>query len=114
MAFVLAACGTGGIASGTADQENGKKLFQQECGGCHALSAAGTSGTIGPNLNDLKAAAAKLGKGKTPEEYIRESILDPGAVIVPGFSNAMPSFKGRLTDKQIQTLIDYLLKSGGG
>jgi mono/diheme cytochrome c family protein len=101
--------------AGLAQAKTGDQIFTAAgCAGCHTFAPAGSNGTIGPNLNDLKAAAAKLGKGKTPEEYVRESILDPGAVIVPGFSNAMPSFKGRLTDKQIQTLIDYLLKSGGG
>ena len=32
----------------------GKQLFAQTCGTCHTLSAAGTSGTVGPNLDDLK------------------------------------------------------------
>ena len=100
--------------AGLAQAKTGEQIFTAAgCAGCHTFSPAGSNGTIGPNLNDLKAAAAKFGKGKTPEEYVRESILDPGAFLVPGFSNAMPSFKGRLTDKQIQTLIDYLLKSGG-
>ena len=44
---------------------------------------------------------------------MRESILTPDAFVVPGFSNSMPSFDGRLTDQQVQALIDYLLKSGG-
>jgi mono/diheme cytochrome c family protein len=105
----------GALASaGLAQAKTGEQIFTAAgCGGCHTFAPAGSNGTIGPNLNDLKAAATKFAKGKTPEEYVRESILDPGAFLVPGFSNAMPSFKGRLTDKQIQTLIDYLLKSGG-
>jgi mono/diheme cytochrome c family protein len=105
----------GALASaGLAQANTGEQIFTAAgCGGCHTFAPAGANGTIGPNLNDLKAAAAKYAKGQTPEEYVRQSILDPGAFIVPGFSNAMPSFKGRLTDKQIQTVIDYLLKSGG-
>ena len=105
----------GALASaGLAQANTGEQIFTAAgCGGCHTFAPAGSNGTIGPNLNDLKAAAAKYAKGQTPEEYVRQSILDPGAFIVPGFSNAMPSFKGRLTDKQIQTVIDYLLKSGG-
>jgi mono/diheme cytochrome c family protein len=100
--------------AGLAQAKTGDQIFTAAgCAGCHTFSPAGSNGTIGPNLNDLKAAATKFAKGKTPEDYVRESILDPGAFLVPGFSNAMPSFKGRLTDKQIQTLIDYLLKSGG-
>jgi cbb3-type cytochrome c oxidase subunit III len=57
VAVALAACGTGGIASGTADQENGKKLFAEKCAGCHALAAAGSSSTLGPNLDDAFAQA---------------------------------------------------------
>lgn len=59
LAVALAACGTGGIASGAADQENGKKLFlgKGQCAGCHTLAAAGSSSTIGPNLDDAFAQA---------------------------------------------------------
>ena len=49
--LVTAGCGTGGKASATADPQNGQKLFVSDCGGCHTLAAAGTSGTIGPNLD---------------------------------------------------------------
>jgi mono/diheme cytochrome c family protein len=38
----------------------------------------------------------------------------PEAFLAPGFGNAMPSFEGRLTDEQIQTLVEYLLQNGGG
>jgi cbb3-type cytochrome c oxidase subunit III len=59
VAILLAACGTGGIATGAGDQENGKKLFlgKGQCAGCHTLAAAGSSSTIGPNLDDAFAQA---------------------------------------------------------
>ena len=50
--FGATGCGTGGMASARGDQQNGQKLFQSKCGGCHTLAAAGTSGTVGPNLDD--------------------------------------------------------------
>ena len=50
--LLLAGCGTGGKASGTADQANGQKQFQAKCAGCHTLAAAGSTGTVGPNLDD--------------------------------------------------------------
>jgi mono/diheme cytochrome c family protein len=105
----------GALASaGLAQAKTGEQIFTAAgCAGCHTFSPAGSNGTIGPDLNDLKAAAAKYAKGKPPEDYVRESIAQPDAFIVPGFGNAMPSFQGRLTDKQIQTLVDYLLSSGG-
>jgi cytochrome c551/c552 len=78
------------------------------CAGCHELSKANATGTIGPSLDDLAQAAEERGDG-SPEDYVRESILDPGAVQVPGFSGQMPSYEGRLEDQQLQTLVDYLL-----
>ncbi len=118
VAFVAAKSGDdqGALATaGLAQATTGEQIFTAAgCAGCHTFSPAGSNGNIGPDLNELKAAAAKYAKDKTPEEYVQESIVQPDAFIVPGFGNAMPSFQGRLTDKQIQTLIDYLLKSGGG
>jgi len=106
----------GALASaGLAQAKTGDQIFTAAgCAGCHTFSPAGSNGTIGPNLNELAAAADKREPGKSAEDYVRESLLKPDAFLAPGFGNAMPSFDGRLTDKQIQALIDYLLKSGGG
>jgi cbb3-type cytochrome c oxidase subunit III len=57
MALTLAACGTGGKVSASANVQNGKVLFQQKCAGCHALAAVGSAGGIGPNLDDSFAQA---------------------------------------------------------
>ena len=43
------------------DAVAGKKLFQKTCGSCHTLADAGTTGTIGPNLDDALAAAKAQG-----------------------------------------------------
>ena len=40
-----------------ADKENGRKLFTENCIGCHTLAAAGSQSTIGPNLDDAFAQA---------------------------------------------------------
>jgi cytochrome c2 len=101
--------------AGLAQAKTGDQIFTAAgCAGCHTFAPAGSNGTIGPNLNQLKTQAGKLVPGKSAQEYVRESIEDPSAYIVKGFSNAMPSFKGRLTDQQINALIDYLLQTGGG
>ena len=117
VAFAAAKSGNdqGALASaGLAQATTGEQIFTAAgCAGCHTFSPAGSNGTIGPDLNDLQAAATKYAKDQTPEEYVQESIVKPDAFLVPGFGNAMPSFEGRLTDKQIQTLVDYLLNSGG-
>jgi cytochrome c oxidase subunit 2 len=106
---------SGALASaGLAQAKTGEQIFTAAgCAGCHTFSPAGSKGTIGPNLDDLKAVAGKREPGKSADEYIRESLTKPDAFIVDGFQNAMPSFEGRLTDKQIQALIDYLLQTGG-
>ena len=49
--------GGGGGASASAE---GKQIFTQSCGTCHTLADAGTSGTIGPNLDELKPDTARV------------------------------------------------------
>ena len=120
-AYVAAVTGksgqdTGALATaGLAGATSGDQIFQGAgCASCHTLSKAQASGTIGPNLNQLAQAASKREKGKSPEQYVEESILDPTAFTVSGFQKgAMPSFKGQLTDKQLKTLTEFLLGKGG-
>jgi cbb3-type cytochrome c oxidase subunit III len=79
VAVLLSGCGTGGLPSATADKENGRKLFQSKCGGCHALSAAGTSGQIGPNLDDAFAQARADGyKESAIRAIVHDQIKFPG------------------------------------
>jgi cbb3-type cytochrome c oxidase subunit III len=81
VAIALAACGTGGIATGAADQENGKKLFlgKGQCAGCHTLAAAGSSSTIGPNLDDAFAQARADGyKESAILNIVHDQIRFPG------------------------------------
>jgi cytochrome c oxidase subunit 2 len=42
------------------------------------------------------------------EDYIRESIVDPTAKIVEGFAPSMPTYQGKLTDRQILGIIEYI------
>jgi cbb3-type cytochrome c oxidase subunit III len=79
VAFALAACGTGGLPSSSADKENGRKLFGEKCAGCHSLSAAGTSSEIGPNLDDAFAQARADGyKESAIRAIVHDQILYPG------------------------------------
>jgi mono/diheme cytochrome c family protein len=105
---------TGALAqAGAAGATSGKDIFTASgCGSCHTLGKAGTSGTVGPKLDDLKAAAAKFGPQtkQTPQKYVEQSILDPTAFTVPGFpKGVMPSYQGRLKPKQVQALAKFLL-----
>jgi cbb3-type cytochrome c oxidase subunit III len=77
-AFLLAGCGTGGMASGRGDQQAGQKLFQSKCAGCHTLSAAGASGTVGPNLDDAFRADKQQGfKDSTITNVVLLQIRQP-------------------------------------
>jgi mono/diheme cytochrome c family protein len=59
-ALVVAGCGAvSRVTQG--DPTNGKTLFVARCGSCHTLANAGTSGTIGPNLDDAFASDKEQG-----------------------------------------------------
>jgi cytochrome c2 len=105
----------GALASaGLAQAKTGEQIFTAAgCAGCHQFAPAGSNGTIGPSLDDLSSAAGQREPGKSAEQYTRESLTAPDAYLVEGFGNVMPSFEGRLTDQQMNELVDYLLQSGG-
>jgi mono/diheme cytochrome c family protein len=94
--------------AGLAGATTGEQIFTAAgCAGCHTLSKAGATGNIGPDLNDLASSPDIKGN---PEDYVRESIVDPDKVVAQGFNaGVMPSFDGKLTDKQVQALVQYLL-----
>jgi mono/diheme cytochrome c family protein len=76
------------------DASAGKAVFASAgCGGCHTLKAAGTSGTVGPNLDDLKPALDRI---------VHQVEVGGGP---------MPAFKGQLSDKQIQDVSAYVYAS---
>ena len=52
--------GGGGGGGGASASAEGKQIFTQSCGTCHTLGDAGTSGTIGPNLDELKPDKARV------------------------------------------------------
>jgi mono/diheme cytochrome c family protein len=82
----------------TGDPTAGKTVFVSVagCGACHTLQAAGTSGTIGPNLDDAKPDAAL--------------VVDR----VTNGKGVMPSFKDRLSAKQIADVAAFVSQSAGG
>jgi cbb3-type cytochrome c oxidase subunit III len=92
-AFVAASAGTPGAGGGA--PTSGKDIFTANCGSCHTLAAAGTNGTVGPNLDDLMPALARV---------VRQ-VTNGGAI--------MPAFKGKLTDAQIQSVAKFVSSSAG-
>jgi mono/diheme cytochrome c family protein len=97
-------------AAGLAQATSGEQIFTAGgCAGCHTLAKANATGTIGPSLDDLAAAA---GDG-SPEDFVTESVLDPDAEVADGYQpGVMPSYEGRLSEEQLQVLAEYLLEGG--
>jgi cbb3-type cytochrome c oxidase subunit III len=69
-----------------------KLLFESNCGSCHTLADAGTSGKVGPNLDQLKP----------PLQRAITQITNGGG--------GMPPFKGQLSDEQIKLLAQYIVR----
>ena len=79
------------------DANAGKAVFESAgCVGCHTLAAAGSHGTVGPNLDQAK-----------PPLSLVITRVTKGA-------GAMPPFAGQLTDQQIANVAAFVVKSTGG
>lgn len=76
VALLLGGCGeTVGYTEATGDKTNGKELFTAKCGSCHTLADAGTTGAIGPNLDDAFAESRRNGLGEsTFVQVVRDQI----------------------------------------
>jgi mono/diheme cytochrome c family protein len=84
------------------------QFFATNCGGCHTLAQAGTTGTTGPDLDQVL-------KGVPPQK-ISEDITDPNADIAAGYPpNVMPqNFGQTLPPDQLAALVKYLQQATGG
>jgi cytochrome c oxidase subunit 2 len=102
---------TGGATSDTSAL--GKTTFASAgCGGCHTFTPAGTDAQVGPDLDKL-AADAKAA-GEPVADYVRQSIVDPNAVIAKGYQpNVMPpTFGDTLKPDELDALVAYLSGKG--
>jgi len=104
--LVVAAAGCGGdddddggaatTAETTEGGADGAAVFASAgCGTCHTLAAAGSDGTTGPNLDDLK-----------PDEETVEAQVRSGG-------GGMPAFEGQLSDEEIEAVATYVSESAG-
>jgi len=87
----------------------GKQTFTSRA--CHTCHTVDGSASVGPTLQNLYDHQVTLSNGQTitaDENYIRQSILDPGSQVVQGFQPVMPTFQGLLSDRQIDGLIAYI------
>jgi cytochrome c oxidase subunit II len=90
-------------AGGAPAAPSGKTVFTENgCGACHALADAGTSGGVGPDLDDVLA--------DKDAAFIKQSIVDPNAEIASGFSaNIMPANFGQtIQPAELDALVKYL------
>lgn len=101
-ALLLAGCGGSDDGSGGGSDDSGtsgdggsdgKSLFVESCGGCHELSDAGTSGAVGPNLDEVKPDADRV-----------KSMIDNGG-------GAMPA--GLLDGEERDTVAEYVAEAAG-
>ena len=90
----------------------GQKLFSElGCATCHRSDTQGR----GPNLANVYNKPVLLEDGRTvtaDENYLRESILEPGAKIVKGFKPVMPTYQGQISDEQLNALVAYMKSLG--
>lgn len=106
----------GGIQGSPA--EAGQKLFVSlTCSTCHSDTATAR----GPVLTGLFGRERPLQDGsmvRVDENYLRQSILNPGEKIAAGYQPIMPSFQGQVNEEQLVQLISYIKTltppTGGG
>jgi mono/diheme cytochrome c family protein len=107
VALVIAACAPEPPA--TEPVARGRQLYRSMgCGNCHEPNLFGQR--LGPPLDHVGTDAATRSPGLSAEEYMRQSILDPGAYLVPGYQDSMPRDLGRdLSPTDLDALVAYLL-----
>jgi len=87
---------------------SGERIFAElGCATCHRSDSQGR----GPNLQGAFGRPVQLEDGRivtADENYLRESILDPGAKVVKGFKPVMPTFQGLVSEEQLNALVAYV------
>lgn len=106
--YVGQVAGVPGIEPPEAEGGPGGQVFANNgCGSCHTLAAAGATGTVGPDLDEVLAGQS--------EDQVEESIVDPEAKITSGFSGGvMPGNYGEaIIPEDLMLLIEFLIDSAG-
>ncbi|MGH8475340.1 MAG: c-type cytochrome, partial [Methylococcales bacterium] len=100
-------------ASGPDETANGRKIAEQQgCLGCHSIDG---SPSTGPTWKGLFGKQEKLTDGSSvvvDEAFLRQSILEPNATVIEGFSPMMPSYE--LSPEQVDALVAYAKSLGEG
>jgi mono/diheme cytochrome c family protein len=105
--LVISGCGTS-----SPDIARGRILFTSNCGVCHTLAEAGTTATIGPNLDDAFAAAREAGgfDDATIEGIVKDQVDNPR----PSNGNPMASMPAHVAEgKELEDIAAYVGKYAG-
>jgi cytochrome c2 len=86
-------------------------LFESKaCVTCHTLPGiASATGTVGPPLAGIANTAGTRKPGMAAEAYLRESIENPNAFVVPGFPSPSAMPPGQATGQEVADLVAFLL-----
>jgi cytochrome c553 len=98
------------------DPIRGQELFQvgvnnaPPCSTCHLVEVGGTGFSLAPNLQAIASTARNRDATISPEQYIKNSIINPGDFVVSGFRVSMyTDYATHLSEQDIADLIAYLL-----
>ena len=88
----------------------GRQVYQRNgCGTCHEPSLGNLFRAVGPPLDHIGTVAASRRTGLSAEEYLRQSVVDPGAFVVPGYPDSMPrGLQDRISGEDLAALVSYL------
>jgi hypothetical protein len=95
-------------------------ILNAGCASCHQIGAIGEAHKVGPDLTWIGYNASGRVSGMTADVYIRQSIVEPNAYLAPEcpngpcLPNIMPrDYSQRLSEPQLDLLVDYLLEQQG-
>jgi mono/diheme cytochrome c family protein len=99
--------GTVAQPSEQGDPNAGKQVFAASgCGSCHTFGPAGTTGMVGPDLDELPQLAQRANQG-TLEEFVRTSLTNPDGYVERGFQpGVMPAFNG--SEQELANVVAFL------
>lgn len=99
---------------------NGAQLFSQgrgdapACSTCHNVSSGQTEFKLGPNLAGIGEQAGTRIEGLSAEQYLHQSIVEPGVHLVSGFRDLMyPNYATHFNEEEIRDIIAYLFTLEG-
>jgi len=93
-------------------------IQEYACSGCHVLDDLGWAGITGPALNGIADRAGERVSGQTAEEYIANSLWNPGDYLVPGYQNLMPVHgpdqpgATQMSAEELYSIVAYLCTQG--